>query len=276
MTNPTRMIVQSERLTRTGKCEACSTEIQQEGIPLGEHALWNPHWCPDCTAGRQLASDQRRLAREAEDEAERRFRERERIARAVADLKVPPAYLDVTLQSFQLHGDEESRKTQMGVVRKGIRYAGSWPDVPDQMLVLRGSFGTGKGHWAWSVVKGIVGATGATARVVKCSDLVRRLRASWGQPEGAESETDALKFYRDLDLLVIDEVSSHAFYGQGIHQHLYDVLDHRGEWHRPTIMTTNESDAGLEAILRPALIDRLQYRGGILEFGTASYRALAR
>jgi DNA replication protein DnaC len=77
-------------------------------------------------------------------------------------------------------------------------------------------------------------------------------------------------------LQVIDEVSRHAFYGQSIHQHLYDVIDHRIEYRRPTILTTNEEDDGLEAILRPALLDRVKLHGGVLEFGNASYRARPR
>ncbi len=68
-------------------------------------------------------------------------------------------------------------------------------------------------------------------------------------------------------------MSRHAFYGQNIHQHLYDVLDHRAEYQRPTILTTNETNDGLAEVLRPALVDRLCYHGAIVEFGVTSYRA---
>lgn len=277
MSAPTRISELTHTAARQAACLDCPTVIEQTGTDIVGRWTWAPVRCPSCILKRDQALDDEEARRGLEDAEGLRIQERCRAAKALEDLTVPPDYRGATLESFQLHGEPADREIQAKVVRMGLRYVGTWPDVAQRTLVLRGFFGTGKGHWVWSVVKSIVGAHGSRARVVKCSDLVRRLRASWGQPEGgAESETDVLRFYRDLDLLVIDEVSSHAFYGQGIHQHLYDVLDHRGEWQRPTILTTNETDAGLEGILRPALMDRLQHRGGIIEFGTASYRALAR
>lgn len=274
-TRPTPLSELTQPATRQARCADCSTVIEQGGVQVGQHWLWSPVRCPPCIEKRNTAlleSD----AQDHEDEtASRQLQEQRRIAKAVEALIVPPDYRDVSLRKFEFHSEPADREFQRHVVRKGIQYIGTWPEPPQTILVLRGGVGTGKGHWAWSVTKAIVATTGARARVVKCSDLVRRLRASWGQAQtDVESESAALSFYRELDLLVIDEVSTHAFYGQQIHQHLYDVIDHRTEWRRPTILTSNESDAGLEAILRPALMDRLHHRGGILEFGEASYRKL--
>jgi len=143
------------------------------------------------------------------------------------------------------------------------------------LYVFQGPPGTGKGHVVWSLAKVIAGTHGATVAVVKCADLVRSIRASWRDPE-ATAEEQVIARYRNLDFLVVDEVSRHAFYGQQIHQHLYDVLDYRIERRRPTILTSNEDDAGLGEILRPALADRLQGEGGVLEFGTESWRVRPR
>jgi DNA replication protein DnaC len=193
---------------------------------------------------------------------------------AAASLKVPPKYEGATLESFQFHGNEKNRRTQGRVMQLMRRYIAEWPKV-DALLVFRGSYGTGKGHTVYSVAKVIAGTHGATAEVVKCADLIRRLRESWTDRE-ALSEEKVLAHYRALDFLVIDEISKHAFYGQNIHQHLYDVIDHRIEYGRPTILTTNEDDAGLAEILRPALVDRLEGEGGMLEFGDESWRARPR
>lgn len=268
----TPMSDMTSQATRTFTCADCPASIVQQGTQVGEQGMvWHPHRCPTC-------SEKRLREFEAEQKTDRRQTDRVVTARrqetALTDLGVPPLYQGVSLESFELHGSQLDRDTQALVVRMGRRYMGNWPDVVGDLLILRGGPGTGKGHWAYSVAKGVA-AMGAAVRVVKLADLVRRLRSSWGKEEG-EQESAVLAFYRGLDLLVIDEVSRHAFYGQSIHQHLYDVLDHRIEYRRPTILTTNEDDAGLESILRPALLDRVQLHGGILEFGGASYRARLR
>jgi len=254
---------------REGACMDCGASIPQEGVRIGEGVKWSPLRCAAC--GAKHLETRRADHKQAEGLiAEQRKKQEAR--QAIESLQVPPLYRAVTLDNFELHGDPANREAQARVLQLGRRYVGLWPDVPDVLLVLRGGPGTGKGHWAWSITKQLTQLHALRARVVKLADLVRRLRASWGR-EDEESEIAAITFFRALDLLVIDEVSRHAFYGQNIHQHLYDVLDHRAEYQRATILTTNESNAGLEDVLRPALVDRLCYHGGILEFGSLSYRA---
>ncbi|MBK9693668.1 MAG: ATP-binding protein, partial [Gemmatimonadetes bacterium] len=150
------------------------------------------------------------------------------------------------------------------------RYVAAWPQV-EVLLLFQGGPGTGKGHLAWSLAKAVVSDHGGSARVVKLARLIRDLREPWRSKEGAGEER-RLRAYRVPDLLVIDEVSRHAFYGQSVQQHLYDVLDDRLEHQRPTILTTNETDAGIAEILGPALLDRLQGSGGVVRFGDASWR----
>src|SRR5690606_36892115 len=98
-----------------------------------------------------------------------------------------------------------------------------FPAVPT-ISVFTGAPGTGKGHLAWAIARQLV-ERAQRVQVVKLADLVRELRASWGQ-KGGDGDRLVLEHYRRLDLLVIDEVSRHAFYGQPV-QHLYDVIDHR-------------------------------------------------
>jgi DNA replication protein DnaC len=271
---PTPLAYMTEIVQREGTCADCAGQIHQEGVRVDDQVCWSPLRCQGCAEIRdaRIAEQSATTRQDFERSQERRAVKRQEVA--LVELGVPPLYADVTLENFQLHGGTEDRDTQLSVVRLARRYMGSWPDVAGELLILRGGPGTGKGHWAYSVAKGVA-SHGASVRVVKLADLVRRLRASWGKEE-QETESAVLTFFRGLDLLVIDEVSRHAFYGQSIHQHLYDVIDHRIEYRRPTILTTNEEDDGLEAILRPALLDRVKLHGGVLEFGNASYRARPR
>jgi DNA replication protein DnaC len=244
---------------------ACGATFRQTKLAK----RWLPEQCRQCQESADLT---RTAVARAHDTEARDHAAAKRADRALAALEVRPKYRDVTLGTFRHHGTPEDRQHQARVLQIARRYLGSWPDV-EPILVFRGGPGTGKGHVAWSIAKELAEVHAARVEVVKLSDLVRRLRSGWGRAEGGEAEDRVLAHYRGLDLLILDEVSSHAFYGQNIHQHLYDVLDDRAEFQRPTILTSNESDAGLEAILRPALWDRLFDGGGILDFGSASWRS---
>lgn len=268
----------TETTTREGTCP-CGGSIIQTGTKIGDRWFWAPKQCVAC-ATRHLEERQADVARSREEDerAERELREARHqrgCQEMLAWLKPPPLFAGVTLQSFEVHGSPEDKLLQTRIRSRGLRYCAEWPEPEHLVTVLRGGPGTGKGHWAWSVAKEIAGVHAARVQVIKLSDLVRRLRAPWRR-ESDESEEEVLALFRELDLLVIDELSRHAFYGEQIHQHLYDVLDHRLEHQRPTILTSNEDDRTLAEIIRPALSDRLRGVGAIVEFGTASYRARAR
>lgn len=253
-----------DRLTTCG-CGVVFTQHRFAATPW-----WLPRLCEGCTAQTELED---RLARAQLAEAAARGREAERLARAATTLNVRPKYAEATLGNFTLHGTAEDRAAQGRVLQIARRYLGRWPDV-EPILVFRGAPGTGKGHIAWAIARDLAATHGAVVEVVKLADLVRRIRATWRGT--GETEEQVLDAYRSRDLLVLDEVSTHSFYGQNVHQHLYDVIDHRAEYQRPTILTSNETDDGLAAILRPALWDRLFDGGGILDFGTASWRSRPR
>jgi DNA replication protein DnaC len=238
--------------------------------------LWNeatkahvllPRICAGC---REKVAAERSTESRREQQAEQLRAQGRNLRARMAQLDPPPLYQGVTLGSFQHHGDEAAKALQMRVLTWARRYLAEWPAVPS-LTCFQGSFGPGKGHIAWALARALVEEQEATARVVKVAALVRQLRDTW-RKDAARSYEQVLREYTTVDFLVVDEVSRHAFYGEQIHQHLYDVLDTRIEHQRPTIITTNEEPAGLVEILRPALANRLQGEGGLIRFGDASWR----
>jgi len=193
--------------------------------------------------------------------------------RARAGLMVPPLYEGVTLDSFALWGTQAEQKAQKRVLRTMHRYVEKFPEVPSVVL-LRGHNGTGKGHLSWAVAQALADR-GRSVMVIKFATMIRSLRARWGGGEGP-SEEHQLRTLRKPDLLVVDEVSRHAFYGDNVSQHLYDVVNDRIEECRPVVLTSDESVAGIKAILGPALVDRLDGEGGTLEFTWRSFRTHGR
>jgi DNA replication protein DnaC len=208
-------------------------------------------------------------ALEHQQQLRRLYEKKARQEAAVHQLATPPLYQGVTLEQFRQHGPLEDRQKQATCIAAGHRYLAQWPDVED-VLLLTGTYGSGKGHWVWSIAQHLAATEGVQVRVHKLADIVRDLRASWRTPD-AEAERSVLRRLRGLDLLVIDEVSRHSFYGEPT-QHLYDLIDHRIEHRRPTILTSNEPLEVLREILGPAVFNRLEGHAGLLDFGNASWR----
>lgn len=252
---------------RDATCD-CGTAFHQS--KLAGLTTWLPVCCDACTDRRLAAEADARYRRLEAEESRQRD---ERARRMVQALNVRPKYADATVGNFVVHGTPSEAAAQGRVLQLVRRYLGTWPDVAP-ILAFTGHPGTGKGHMAWAIAREIAATHAVPVQVVKLADLIRRIRATWRKD--GEAEEAVLEFYRRQSLLVIDEVSSHAFYGQNVHQHLYDILDDRLEHHRPTILTSNESDEGLAAILRPALWDRLHDGGGVLEFTWGSWRSRER
>jgi DNA replication protein DnaC len=205
-------------------------------------------------------------------ERERTERERaEKCDRALAQLDVPALYRDATLTSFETGiGDATLARAKAFAEH----FISAWPDVA-MIAVFAGGCGTGKGHLAWAIAKELASSRGVLARVCVLSDVIRDLREAWSSREDGPSEAARLAKYRGTDLLVIDEISRHAFYGQP-QQHLYDLVAWREVRLKPTILTTNESGDELAGVLGPALSSRAAGWGGFIQFGNTDYRVLSK
>lgn len=253
---------------RTVECLGCSAAMERDVMVLPSgRAAGAFFFCDACLASRDAA----REARDREAREERLQRRRDEALRA---LQPPPIFADASLAGMVAHGTEEQRKRLGRILQVARRIVGETTGglLPPPLLVFHGGPGTGKTHVLWAIAREIAGSTGQPCRVVRLSALIRDLRAAWRDKDGP-SEEERLARYIEPAFLGIDEVSRHAFYGQQIHQHLYDVINARLEMQRPTVLTTNETEVGIGEILGPALMDRLAL-GGFLDFGHQSFRRL--
>lgn len=159
---------------------------------------------------------------------------------------------------------------QLAVKRAVIDFCkniGTRLDHGDSMI-FSGLSGTGKTHLACAIAR-CAHQNGKTARFVKARALVSDIRATWRR-DSAETETDALRRYVDLDLLVIDEVGA-QFGTEAEALHLFDVIGERYAEQKSTILITNlpiESAPGgksLRNYIGDAAFDRF------MEDGSAAY-----
>lgn len=241
--------------TRPATCPRCSGPSSE----LRLARRWSLLLCPECE----------RKDREEQEAAEAELAASTRAALLLKALDVPPLYADATLESFVPHGSPEDQRLQGANLQRAHRYVAEWPHVP-AIVVFSGPPGTGKGHLLWAIARAVA-TKGAPARVAVLSDVIRYLRAAWDRTDTGPSESARLDTFRIPTLLGIDEVSRHAFFGQP-QQHLYDLVNHREMYLRPTILTTNEGGEQLSALLGEALSSRCAGWGGIWKFGGPDFR----
>lgn len=101
---------------------------------------------------------------------------------------------------------------------------------------------------------------GYSAFFINIRKLFRAVRDTWREG-AAESESQVIDRYVDLDLLVIDEVGVQAKSENEQHI-LYDILNGRYENAKPTIILSNENLMGIKQIIGERAYDRLREGGG--------------
>lgn len=251
---------------RVSACAAidCSVEIDQTLI----FGHWQPKFCRECNL----------IAVDIAAQAERAAADDKRRADALAAIDVPLLYRDATLETFQFHGPPDDQRRQARVIQLARRYLGTWPSRQSietlgrfpVVTIFRGAPGSGKGHVAWAIAKPVAVEYAGRVVFTTLADCVRDLRETWRSDSDA-SEKQRLYRYRKADLLIIDEVSRHSFYGEPT-QHLYSLVAYREERLLPTILTTNESVEDLAGILGAAVESRAAGWSGVWDFGSADYR----
>jgi DNA replication protein DnaC len=239
-----------------GLSESVRKRIDPERPFIAQH-------CVECK--QRIAEEEAAAERQRAAEAHQR-----RCLEALSQIETPPMYLQASLANFELHGesaDWQKLERSLGYARSMVA---SWPKVP-MISVFAGGCGTGKGHLAWAIARELAATQAVTGRVAVLSDVIRDLREAWNSSRDTASESERLRKYRAPDLLVIDEISRHAFFGQP-QQHLYDLVAYREVRLKPTILTTNERGDDLAEVLGPALSSRAAGWDGFVDFGESDWR----
>jgi hypothetical protein len=104
-----------------------------------------PQRCAACIAKIELAAERERVDRQCAQQLDR--------------LDVPALYANVSLDTFELHGDAAARQAQGKALAFTRDFIATWPDVP-MITVFAGNPGTGKGHLSWAIAKHVAGVAG--------------------------------------------------------------------------------------------------------------------
>lgn len=264
-----------EQQERTFQCIRCHGQVtlQVTLLPSGRFfGLPDEIRCERCRA---IVEREQELERIRLAQVSRGLEREQARSRAIALLDTPKIFRDARIATTEKLGrlEESNRRIDRAVflASKVISAVVHGADGP-QLLSFYGPPGSGKTRMVYAIANELAEEFARSVRVVKLSELIRDLRAPWRSKSGPD-EQERLDGYVALDFLGIDEVSRHAFYGQSIEQHLWDVINARVEDGRPTVLTTNESREELETIVGPAITSRLRL-GGHVPFPEEDFRTL--
>jgi DNA replication protein DnaC len=221
--------IASSQITQKASRGCCSCGIS---IPLDADS---PRWrdldihCDTC----QKAADKK---------AEELFQEKHQMARDFLLSTIPSAFRN-TIRARLPHPEKLDAALQ-------------WKFGPVGLL-LYGPTGCGKSRVAWEVAKREVLAS----RKVKCVSSFELSR----YPSLFMADSGAATAFADelagVELLILDDVFK-AKQTERVEELLFAVLDERGQWERPCIVTLNDTGETLTARLSsdrgPALIRRLR------------------
>lgn len=217
--------------------------------------------CPVCMANAE--------AKRAEDERQRESVARKhKIERLLSRSGIPLRFQDRTFANYRT--ESVGQRIAMAACRG---YAENWKQTAERgtSLVMTGGPGTGKTHLACAIAHHVATAEMACAVFVSTTDMLRHIKSTY-RKDSARTERQALDdFITEPDLLIVDEIGVQV---GSDHEKLllFEILNERYQWMKPTILISNLNAAELEAYLGHRAMDRYRECGTVIPFDWKSHR----
>lgn len=222
--------------------------------------------CPKCS---EEAEAKRK------EEAERK-QKAERIDTRLRCSGLGGRFEDATFESFSA-----TTPAQRKVLEACRQYVVNMTRGTKSGLWLIGPPGTGKTHLGSAMVRYMIEQRDVAAEIHSGRDIVRMLRATWGNRERgrdwngrATTEDGLIEDFGRLSLLVIDEVGA-SFGSEAEQVQLFDIIDLRYRYERPTILLSNLPAKGLKEAIGDRSYDRLREGAQVLVCNWESHRGQA-
>ncbi|CAM3899475.1 ATP-binding protein [Rheinheimera salexigens] len=223
-------------------------DYEMRFLPMGTKFFKNDY-CPKCAVEnnqKQRAEDAQLAKKQAAD----------LVRRSRIEAGVSLRNVDACFDDYVPEEDHEAKNlASIKLFCNKIQLDGSGN------MVMCGSLGTGKTLLMSATVNQLL-ASGKRCRIVKMQDLIRELKDCW-RPGAHFTETQLIKKFASIDLLVIDEVG--MGYGSDTEKlFIFDVIDGRYNNMLPTVLVSNLDITGVKEAVGTRVVDRLREDGGLV------------
>lgn len=187
-------------------------------------------------------------------------------ALAAFQAELPKRFKRASLENFNAPTNEHKK-----LIRIANRFVARFGENnPPGGIALLGEPGVGKTHFAIAIGRELA-EMGLTPCYLTVANLIKRVRASWGEQGGESIELSKLTHY---DLLILDEVGVQTG-SDNEKQIICEVIDGRYVLMKPTILISNLDIKGVSSYVSERSVSRVLEGGMQLPFNVASYREVA-
>ena len=239
-------------------------------------------WIPtptrcDCEEAQKYWAEYDKQEREKEAQerqAQERQRMQERINRLLGQSGLKKRFQQRTFDNFRIYSPEHKQCYEIAK-----EYADHFQThrARGDGLYIEGTNGTGKTHLAAAITLQLIGE-GIPVICRTSGDLLLNIKRAFDSEYVSESEI--LETYKDVDLLIIDDLGKEQCSDWSMST-LYSILNDRYEDMKPTIITTNYNADDLATALTPkgsdntkavAIISRLRETSTVMTMAWADIR----
>lgn len=226
------------------KCKGCGRDLYQRGVvlPVANRVMaWLGH--ERCTCERateywnKYDAKEKEIKERGKREEENRIK-REKIEKLLGESKIKKRFLNRTLDNFKVDSENKDAFTSTKLYIENFK---SFKEAGEG-LYYSGGFGTGKTHLAVSIAQELI-KKGTPVICMTAIDLLTEIRRTYDKNRNV-SEYEILKIYKEVDLLVIDDLGKENCSDWAATM-LYDIINDRYEECLPTVITTNYNDEDL-------------------------------
>lgn len=147
-----------------------------------------------------------------------------------------------------------------------------WFELPQPWLILAGDLGVGKTGLAIGIVKRAL-SDGRSALFRPFVELLSDIKATFRTRDASEpDEADMLRALKAVEVLALDDIGAERCTGWA-QERLFEVLNHRYNERRRTVVTTNLGVRELEEHLGDRIVSRLNGMGHLIAILGPNLRA---
>lgn len=180
--------------------------------------------------------------------------------------KLPPKFKDASLENFTAPTNDHAF-----LLKVANRFVNSFSkEQPPGGMVIMGPTGTGKTHYSIALGREIT-SMGLTPHYTTVADMIKEVRASWGETGGESIVLSKLVHY---DLMIIDEIGVQTG-SPNEKQIICEVVDGRYKLMKPTILISNLAIDEVSKYVSERSVSRVLDKGMKLPFKVPSFRKVA-